>query len=274
MTTGQKVIKGVGISLGILLIVGIMFFVFLGINSFFGFIPLDDDIKESNKNLFVQDNYDIQNIEIELSYTNLLIKNGQELKVETNNDEIKILEEDHKLIIEEEKKKLLGNYKDYEVIIYMPVSKVFNEVDIDADAGRVEIASLECYDLDLNLGAGSTYISNLVVLSRGDIEGGVGSFNIKNGSLNNTKFDMGVGKSSLTAKLTGSTMLESGVGAMDITVIGNKEDYKVRARKGIASVIYDGEKLKDNEALGIGSNLIDASSGIGKININFLQSQD
>ena len=87
--------------------------------------------------------------------------------------------------------------------------------------------------------------------------------------MNNLDLDMGVGKLSLTSKLTGNNKIDSGVGAIDLSLIGSLEDYKISLDKGIGKATISGEDMKDDYTYGTGINKIDIDGGIGSINIDF-----
>ncbi len=268
MTTGQKVIKAFGITLAIFIIVDIFALIVFSIASIFNLLD-NDEVLETNKNLVVEDNYDIKSIDINLHYTKLIIKSGLELKAETNNNDITIKEDDRELIIEETKKNFFKNYDDYELIIYLPEDTIFDSIDIKAGAGKIEIMDLKCYSLSFDFGAGSAVINNLVVLDNTKIKGGAGAINIKNGSLNNLELKMGVGKFSLTSSLKGHSIINAGIGEMLINILGSMEDYTFKIDKGIGPIKVNSENVSKEEIIGNGKNCVEIDGGIGKIDIDF-----
>ena len=76
-------------------------------------------------------------------------------------------------------------------------------------------------------------------------------------------------KVELNAKLTGSTDIEAGIGELDVNINAPKEDYKIKASKGIGSITIDKEGISDDTIYGNGENYIKIDGGIGSIKITF-----
>ena len=269
MTTGQKVIKGFAISLACFIIIFIISIIVCGLVTFFNIYDYDDNKIESDKNLIIENNYDILSIDIDLSYTNLIIKNGLELKVETNNKDVIIKEDNRVLEIEEEKKHFFKNYEDYELILYIPKDKIFEKIEIDAGAGKIEIETLKCNNLKFKFGAGKATINNLISIKESKIEGGAGSILIANGSLNNLNLDMGIGKFELTSNLTGNIKIDAFIGEVLLHILNKKDNYTFKIDKGIGTIKIDSSNISKEGIYGTGKNYIDIDGGIGKIAIDF-----
>lgn len=57
---------------------------------------------------------------------------------------------------------------------------------------------------------------------------------------------------------------------MDITLKGDKENYKIVGEKGIGSLKIDGKSQSgSNSTYGSGNNVIKVDGGVGSINIDF-----
>ena len=69
--------------------------------------------------------------------------------------------------------------------------------------------------------------------------------------------------------LTGESDFDLGVGESNITVIGNKDDYKLDIEKGIGNITVDGEGVSNIKGQGNGNNSIEVNGGIGAINLKF-----
>ena len=65
---------------------------------------------------------------------------------------------------------------------------------------------------------------------------------INSSKLKNLDLDIGAGKATIEAYLEGRNDIDCGVGALDINLLGNKEDYQIKVNKGIGSVTVDGIK--------------------------------
>lgn len=266
MTQAQKIIKYFAIAFAFLLIFGILSCIMFGLSKISDSFEEDDNL-ENLKELNI-DTSDISILDIDVLYADLTVKIGDELKAETNNEYITTSKEGNKLIIKE-KKSSWFNKSESSLIVYIPEELVFDGVSIDAGAGKIQIDNLNTKMLEFDLGVGKTEINNLVVVGSADIDGGAGEFIISNGSINNLELDTGVGKCTLISELEGKNEIDVGVGELDITILGNKEDYRIVAQKGIGSIKLDNEKIKSDKVYGTGKNSIDISGGIGEINIQF-----
>lgn len=268
MTTAQKVIKYLALAFAMFLIVSIFSGIMIGISTLSNIFKADDNITTELKDLNVQ-NTNITQLDIDINYANLTIKTGGTLKVETNNKNINYQEKGNKLIIEEKKYNWFNTKDESDLIVYIPSNYSFGDISIEAGTGKVNLENINTKKLELDLGAGKVTIVNLVVEQNAEIDGGAGEINIKNSSINNLDLSGGVGKFTLNSKLTGNNKIDAGVGQLYITLLGNKEDYKIVVDKGIGTAKINNESIKDGKIYGSGLNSLDVDGGIGNININF-----
>lgn len=271
MTSVQKVIKYLAIVFAIFLIITIISSILSAFYALSGILGLNKNNETIASNMSTTDfenNY-IEILDIDVAYTNLTIKTGEFLKVETNNTNISCKQSNQKLNIEENRHKWFSNHNNEELVIYIPENLEFEKVKINAGAGKISIKKLTTKNLDFELGAGETKIESLNVLNNCNIEGGTGIVDILYGEINNLDLDMGVGEINLTANITGRSNIEAGVGKLNIKMLENKNDYKIKVDKGIGSVKIDGTEISNQAIYGNGKNYIEVDGGIGSININF-----
>ncbi len=271
MTTAQKIIKYFAIAFAIFLIVTIISTILGGLFALSGVLGLknDNEINISQmQNLTFQD-LNINSLEIDVNYTNLTIKTGNVLSIETNNTDITAKQNNEKLEIKEKKHNWFFNNEELDLIIYIPENLKFEEVKLTTGAGKISIDNLNTQKLSFELGAGETEIRNLKVSRECDIEGGAGKVSILAGTINNLDLGMGIGEVNLTAMLEGESEIDAGIGSLNITLEGDKENYRIKTKKGIGSVKIDGEEMEDNQIFGDGKNRIEINGGIGNIRVEF-----
>lgn len=265
MTTSQKLIKYVGIMLGLLLTISITMGIFevisVGINIF-----SYDDNKTINT-VWSQNNENILFLEVDINYSNLTIEDGDKFEVKTNNKKIEYKYDNNALILNEDSF-LFGGNNSNEIVITIPSGIIFNSVAIDTGAGNLNIDNLNTNNLDLDLGIGTVNINN-VISNKTDIDTGVGSFTINNGTLNNLDLNIGIGNVMITSRISGSSKIDSGIGKTYLNLLGTRDDYKFNVSKGIGKISIDGTKTNDDELVGMGSNYIELSGGIGEIIVEF-----
>lgn len=267
MSNAQRVIKYCAIAFAVFLIFSIISALTLGIGIVANIYD-DDSVIENLNMLDINKNSSI--LEIDISASQLVIKDGSSLKAETNNKYIECKQEDNKLTIKEKKHNWFRKNNNSELIIYIPEDFIFDVIAIDTGAGKVDSEKLITKKLYLDLGAGKVDIGNLVVSDKAYIDGGAGEIIIKNGAINDLDLSIGVGRFSLTSILTGDSKIDSGVGEVDLNLIGDNNDYKIKLDKGIGSANLNGNNMNDNTYYGNGSNIIDIDGGVGSIKINYV----
>lgn len=77
-----------------------------------------------------------------------------------------------------------------------------------------------------------------------------------------------MGTFDLNGKLTGTSKVDSGVGAININLIDNLENYTIDVSKGLGSVTLDGKKLEIDRIYGTGENYLSVDGGVGEIKID------
>ena len=291
MTTAQKIIKYFAIAFAIFLIISIISLILFGVYALSGVLGLKDNSKidisgnmqtvdfgsvtsgDNNSGNSINNSEqtvniaDITSLDIEVKYTNLIIRNGDTFRYETNNDNIVYRQSNNNTLkIEEKHSWTLGNTQS-DLVIYIPENFNLNKINIEAGAGKVEIENLNAESLDLELGAGEASISNLNVTSRCKLEGGAGRLNVLNGNLNNLDLDMGMGEVNINALITGNSDIDAGIGTLNLNLQGSKADYRIRLDKGVGNIRINGENISNGSTYGEGANIIKIDDGIGNINI-------
>lgn len=261
----QKVIKYLAIVFAVFIIFSIFSGIMMGINGLSTIFDDNEITLEKLNNLNINDN--VKKMAIELNSTNLIIKNAEEFKVETNNEKLKYKQNNETLFIED-KTKWYDSNNNYNLIIYLPSSFNLNSTRIENGAGKIDIDELNTNYLYLDLGAGKVEINRLTVTKDAEINGGAGEIIIDNSNINDLDLEMGVGKLTLTSILTGENEINAGVGEINLNLIGSLEDYKINLDKGIGNANLNNEKMKDDIYYGTGLNEIEINGGVGNININ------
>lgn len=273
MTGIQKVIKYLAIAFAIFLTFNIIFGIMYGISSIgILFDNNKSNISDNQNNLEINNNTLL--LDINVSSSNIIIKKGDNFIAQTSSKYINCKQDNNKLYIIEKKHNWFNTNKNNELIIYVPSDFTFDRVIIDAGAGKVNIEELSTKELYLSFGAGKAEINNLEVLENAEIEGGAGDLIIDAININNLELNMGIGKLSLTSKLTGKNKIDSGIGEINLSLLGTEEDYEIYMDKGLGKATINGNNVKDDNTYGNGINKIDINGGIGNIEINFKNSKD
>ncbi len=266
MTAFQKVIKGFAIALALFIIISI----FVGAAELvFDIFDVSDGVLEETQLYSVSG--DIRSIDVEINSANFQIKEGNTFSVESNIKNLSVSEDNGTLTLEEERKLINhGNNEGALLILTVPAGTVFDRAEILAGAGSFTVDILAAKELVIQFGAGEAVIENLIATQNADIEGGVGRVEIKNGTLNNLDFEVGVGTFLVTSRLEGEGALEFGVGSATVTLLGKRDDYSLDIDKGLGEIKIDGVS-SDSSVIGSGSHTLDIDGGIGSVEIIFLE---
>ena len=268
MSSAQKVIKYCAMAFALFLAVSIIFGI-INVLMLFGsvFTNSDKDTLEDLKDLNVSSN--ISSLDIDVASVKITIEEGDTFKVLTNNKYIKASEENNKLYITQDDNSIFKT-ESGDLVIYVPSYLTFNEADIETGAGKVDIKTLIANKLELDLGAGATSIENLVVYNSSKINGGAGEMTISKSTLNNLDLDMGIGKTTITARILGTSKVNTGIGEMNLNLVGTSSDYNIHLNRGLGSSTIDGKDFEDDTSYGTGENNVSVEGGIGSIKINFV----
>ena len=272
MSIGQKVIKYLAIAFAIALIVGIITTIVSVVSSIPLTLKIGKNNSDSNNIIETSSDFESENIaflDIDIAYSNLTIRKGEYLKVESSDKDIQCKQDEQKIIIKERNSNWFNNTKKEELIVYVPENIQFDKVNINTGVGKVNIEILNTKVLKMNLGAGETSMKNINITENAKIDTGAGKVNITSAKINDLRCDLGIGATEISAKLLGNTRIGTGVGSLKLDVLGKKEEYETKVNKGLGNVTIDEEKISDNEVVGNGENRIDIDGGVGEIKINF-----
>lgn len=266
MTTLQKVIKYLAIAFAISLIVGIIG----GVLQTVGLISIATKSSKVSEDLKEYEiSAEIKELDIDISAAECVISTGEAFKVESNLKELSVKADEGVLSIIEKHKGSIHYSGNPVLNIVIPEDMVFDSLKINTKAAKLTADSLSADELIFELGAGMLKISELNVFNNAYIEGGAGSLNIDSGTINNLEADMGLGEFNFRGVLTGKCELDQGVGAAELHLLGDADDYTIEVDKGLGSIRIDGNEVHDGDKLGEGRNHIELDGGVGSVEIEF-----
>lgn len=176
MTTTQKIIKYIATSFAVFLIFTIISAILSGgyaVLSAFGLIHKNKNIVAEDLKVISSEVKEVSTLKIELTWTNLEIKIGDNFKVETNNSEIAFTNDNGSIKIKEKNRNWLNNNSESKLIIYTPEDMMdIDETKIETGVGKINIEKLNTKNLYLELGAGDIHIENVIVTQETKIDGG------------------------------------------------------------------------------------------------------
>ena len=219
----------------------------------------------------------VEKIEIEINAGQLNIKKGSEFKVVAEDfpeNTLKYECESGKLKIKEENKKWFGisygmmgwNARTPVLTVYITEGMSFEDVSIDVGAGAADINYIKADKLKIQGGAGRISGEYLTAADC-EISAGAGEVSLKNIDFSKSELSTGTGRLAVSGKITGATKLNNGIGEIEVTISGNKSDYYIKAQNGIGKISVNGKRYDKDDYNSGAQNTIDASNGIGAINI-------
>ncbi len=267
MKETDKLVKTFSILLGVFLIIIICSTILGVLRAIVGFIPnaLPNDDKEH-----VYVTYDhIREIKIDLKSTSLTIMRGSSFKIEKQDikkDTIKMNTKGNRLEIKE-KSTSLFNTDDKLLTIYIPEDLDLNFLELDLDAGRLNMDNITVKDFELEVGAGTINITNSE-FDKTSISGGAGKMEIKNSTLKNLDLESGVGSTYISGTILGKSEIECGVGSINLELSNSIDDYTLLVEKGLGSIKINGDEVS-SKTIGHGINSLSIEGGVGSINLDF-----
>lgn len=266
MTPVQRFIKYCAIALAVCLILGIAAGTLGLLSALTGVGPL---LRGDSEPVEVYEEFPggADRLDMEIGAADIRIATGSTLSVQTDNPYITFQESSGTLVIQE--KPHIANLEGSTLTLTVPEELVFDRAEITTGAGKIEAEALACSRLELELGAGLAEFHSLTVLEQVDLEGGAGKIVIHDGSLRNLDFDMGLGEADIVTALKGNCEVSAGIGALYLTVLGEPEDFTLRAEQGIGRVEVDGTFVSGERSLGTGPNVLEIEGGIGSVTVDF-----
>lgn len=273
MTSIQRLIKLVADAVAIGLVVAIIGGAATAMLAISGVKSLKNEIQEIKENeefTLYSVEEDIDKISLELLTASLAIETGDKFSVYCSSG-INVKAKKGTLKIEDTVKELMSISNSHSIVITLPKDKAFTKAEISTGTGSVYIERLICDNLDFDLGVGKTEISYIKAKNKADIDGGVGDMTVKKGQLNNLDYSVGVGKSDITAKITGISEIEAGIGSLKINLTGGKDIYSIKGETGMGILSVGNDRLSDGGVTGNGKNVISVEGGIGAVRIDFAE---
>ncbi|MDD5865639.1 MAG: DUF4097 family beta strand repeat-containing protein [bacterium] len=229
---------------------------------------MSKDFLYSENKVIYDDIKQIDDIDINLSYSNLIIKKGDNFIIETNNKNIKLENENNEIEIKEEKISVSINVKDSNLIITIPDNQIFNDFELTTGAGTIEIENLSTKELSLKQGAGKVEIEKVEVLDEAKIRGGAGTLIINNANFYNLDLTIGVGKCEISSVFKGNNKITAGVGDLTVNLFNSLDDYKIKIEKDLGNITVNNEKISDDFEYGNGFVGLNIKGSVGNINLN------
>ena len=211
----------------------------------------------------------IKNLKVDFDYGEMIIRTGNvdEIKADTKNviqDRFQYEVKGDTLNIKYDRGwhlSFFGGFNpDTKIEITVPETMIFDKVEIDNGAGKMTVEGITADKLDIDNGAGEMIVNNVTVNSKLDIDGGVGAITVHDTVCGGIDAEIGVGQFTFTGEVNGDGRIDSGIGAVYMTLYGDRDDYNFKTDNGIGQITTPGSNSGAKYTFNI-------SSGIGEVKI-------
>lgn len=276
MTGVQKFIKYIAIAFGIYLSITIVL-VLLGIVN--GLVKgskqstteiienIDgDDLKDIS-----QEYTNIANLEIDLENIELIIKKGENLKIEGTNipNKLEIKQDGNTLKISDDE--VFSNFYTVNnaLTIYIPEEQKLNNIDIEANSVSVDIERLNATNLKLETYNNDCKIDELLVDNL-EMNNEYGKIEIYKSEVKTLKLDSESGTEDIHMKITEKAEMDLEYSTTNMILTGSLENYQINHKKQFGNTYIEGnEFLSPRESIGNGNIKINLETKYTEMYIDF-----
>lgn len=199
---------------------------------------------------------------------------GQEIRLSGKNcDRVQCYVKDGELCIQDVgKNKKYTRVNDRKLVLTVPEGICWEEAEIEAAVGGVEMKSLEAEEAELDAGMGSIEIRSLIV-KKLDAEADMGSVEVSDAQVGELDVEANMGSIDFSGRVDGDIDAKVNMGSIVLTLEQDITDFDYEISSDMGSVTLDGEeysglKAKWREDNGSGRRLT-ADSSMGSIDICF-----
>ena len=244
---------------------------------------------EGNEKITIQETYkDIKNLDISLAFTELEIKEGEEISVTGIGIEPPKLElenENGTLKIHKKSNNILNHFGVYwnnglnigfsdqgssKIMITIPKGVQFEHVSLGTGAGTMNVSELSCNNLEASIGAGEGTMKNISVTGEADIEVGAGSLTLQNLSADLLELECGMGELVMDGVVGKFCTVNCGMGEINMNLKGNLEEYRYSVACGMGDVEINDDSysgLGTDKEQGNGEKVLELECGMGTIKV-------
>lgn len=276
MTGVQKFIKYIAIAFGIYLSITIVL-VLLGIVN--GLVKgskqstteiienIDgDDLKDIS-----QEYTNIANLEIDLENIELIIKKGENLKIEGTNipNKLEIKQDGNTLKISDDE--VFSNFYTVNnaLTIYIPEEQKLNNIDIEANSVSVDIERLNATNLKLETYNNDCKIDELLVDNL-EMNNEYGEIEIYKSEVKTLKLDSESGTEDIHMKITEKAEMDLEYSTTNMILTGSLENYQINHKKQFGNTYIEGKEfLSPRGPIGNGNVIINLETKYTEMYIDF-----
>jgi len=156
-------------------------------------------------------------------------------------------------------------------VLNINVSNVFDAVDLQASNGRIDILNIEANSLVAMTSNGDILIDDLAVHNSTNLKTSNGAINIEYLTSKDLKANTSNGRINAENIISEDINLDTSNGRIFLSVIGEKDDYRVTLSTSLGDKIYDGLTVQSGTINTSGTKSIDLDSSNGEVEVAFVE---
>lgn len=156
-------------------------------------------------------------------------------------------------------------------VLNINVSNVFDAVDLQASNGRIDILNIEANSLVAMTSNGDILIDDLAVHNSTNLKTSNGAINIEYLTSKDLKANTSNGRINAENIISEDINLDTSNGRIFLSVIGEKDDYRVTLSTSLGNKIYDGLIVQSGTINTSGTKSIDLDSSNGEVEVAFVE---
>lgn len=217
----------------------------------------------------------IQNLEVDICayYMEICPSKDGEFHVETANESnLQCYVKNQTLYLKSEHHRShhAGNLRG--IRLYVPEGCVFSKVDMDIDAGSLQLGALTTDKAEFEIGAGEI-LGKGASIGKLEISLGAGSAEFKEMQVNDLSVDVGMGSMEFDGSIQNKGEVECGMGSVSMKLAGKETDFNYDIESAMGSVIIGTQEysgLASGKKINNAANKkIDIDCAMGSIEISF-----
>lgn len=184
----------------------------------------------------------INSIDVDANAILFSVKKGDENKIIIHNieeEDMSLIEKDGNISIRLHQKRRLRK----QAIDIVVKDGQLETLDINVDAGKVNVQNLSMNTLFLNNKATSVQMNHVVVNKKAWLNANAGDYRLKDVISNQTDMKLNAGLIDFSGELKGKSNLSLMAGSVDLNIKGNQEDYNYYLDNKAGSIYINGEKV-------------------------------
>lgn len=162
---------------------------------------------------------------------------------------------------------------DQKITLTVPKNAILDSALFEFGAADIEMEGISAKELYITVGAGALNAESLTATELAKFNVGAGTFYAEDTALMNAELVCGVGEMNVSGIFDGETKADCGVGAMELVVFGEQEQYRGELNCGLGEIEFGTINIEGsgNKDYGTSSaeRRMDIKCGIGEVDVRF-----